>query len=108
MLRGRSCPLATSVRITCAPSATRTRKRSFKAAEVCILALGMKPLVPDLVNSGAAQLCFGIAGLEPAEQGAGLRQAGERERSGAVETAFVELMGGRSREGGGAHLYAPE
>jgi len=37
--RGRSCPLATSVRITCVPSATRARKRPFKAvkfASICL------------------------------------------------------------------------
>src|SRR5262249_39892719 len=81
----------------------------LQSRKACILALGNEPLVLDLVNAGAPQLRFGIAGLEQSEQGAGLRQAGESERGSAVETAFVELMGGCSREGARPrHLYAPE
>src|SRR5262249_44247199 len=81
----------------------------LQGREARVLTFDDEPLVFDLMNSGAAQLGYGIAGLEQAEQRAGLRQAGERERGGAVEAAIVELMSGRNREGARPrHLYAPE
>src|SRR5262249_2983819 len=73
------------------------QKALLCSGESCILGRRDEPLVLDLVDAGAAQGGLGVAGLEQAEK-ARFRQAEERKHGGAIEAAFVEFVGSRSRE----------